>query len=417
MALRMSWLLAVLLYSAAASDGINSCEGSPSYSSSLLQKPLAAESWKDTRSSSALTWSKLRFAEMVAAGTIVVFMLILLGALLVKYLLAEVRRYEESRTPDMPGWYYDSKMLVRVGGLSLLYWLLTGVASFTCVIEFGDLGTKGRHLTICEAVYLCAQIVTTVGYGDLTPAHPAGEVFVMIYMVVAVGLLAGLLTQMLEVFDVDQVWAQFYAFIPVWFAKHPPQEETEAERHKSPKQKEEDLHTERQDLLRQALISVLAHIAVGCFFFSLYPGEDKSWRQVVYMSTVTFTTIGFGVYHPKTQAGYLFGAFWMISGVSSMANLIFSIRKYIFQSRKLEADLRKSRMIEALDMNKDGHVDKIEFLRIMLVSNGACSANDIDDVLATFDELDTEGNGKLSVAAAFERDNPSTSNSSKSQIE
>ncbi|MEZ5425891.1 MAG: potassium channel protein [Pyrinomonadaceae bacterium] len=60
------------------------------------------------------------------------------------------------------------------------------------------LGTVGfryfENLTWVESIYFATQTVTTVGYGDLTPKTPAGEIFATFFMLVGVGTVLYALT-------------------------------------------------------------------------------------------------------------------------------------------------------------------------------------------------------------------------------
>merc|ERR1712125_182797 len=65
--------------------------------------------------------------------------------------------------------------------LFVVMWIifLGGVVLFTNIIVFQSVHfEETRPLTIIECIYFLAQILTTVGYGDVTPAKPRGQVFV-----------------------------------------------------------------------------------------------------------------------------------------------------------------------------------------------------------------------------------------------
>jgi voltage-gated potassium channel len=60
------------------------------------------------------------------------------------------------------------------------------------------LGTTGFSLiegwSLRDSLYVAAQTVTTVGYGDLTPATQNGRIFSTVFMLVAVGVVLYALT-------------------------------------------------------------------------------------------------------------------------------------------------------------------------------------------------------------------------------
>ncbi len=45
-----------------------------------------------------------------------------------------------------------------------------------------------------DAFYFCVATLTTVGYGDLTPATDLGKVFTMVYIVTGIGLFVSFVT-------------------------------------------------------------------------------------------------------------------------------------------------------------------------------------------------------------------------------
>jgi len=64
------------------------------------------------------------------------------------------------------------------------------------------LGTLGFHLfegwSLLESLYVTIQTVTTVGYGDVPPATPAGRVFASLFMVIGVGTVAYILSSAVQ---------------------------------------------------------------------------------------------------------------------------------------------------------------------------------------------------------------------------
>merc|ERR1719160_1341403 len=80
----------------------------------------------------------------------------------------------------------------------LFSWLILGLYLFCNVMLFQSphFGDEIRPLTLIEAVYLFSQIFTTVGYGDITPAHVRGQVTVGIFVFVAIMLIADMVSQL-----------------------------------------------------------------------------------------------------------------------------------------------------------------------------------------------------------------------------
>ena len=83
----------------------------------------------------------------------------------------------------------ESLGLQQVGGGFLAAWLLIGLVTFTLGTNFVVLG-ETRKLSLLEAFYVCAEILTTVGYGDITPSSYSAQAFCAVYTVVGCSLIA-----------------------------------------------------------------------------------------------------------------------------------------------------------------------------------------------------------------------------------
>merc|ERR1719421_1888914 len=79
---------------------------------------------------------------------------------------------------------------------ALVVWLVGGLVLLTNTIKFQSSHWSGfRSLTVVESVYLLSQIITTVGYGDITPAYQRGQVVVAFYVLVCLFLIADVVSQ------------------------------------------------------------------------------------------------------------------------------------------------------------------------------------------------------------------------------
>merc|ERR1719329_1566212 len=65
------------------------------------------------------------------------------------------------------------------------YWLFTNIILFQS-IHFKQI----RPLTMIECMYFMSQVITTVGYGDITPAKVRGQVFVGLYVLGAMFIIS-----------------------------------------------------------------------------------------------------------------------------------------------------------------------------------------------------------------------------------
>lgn len=231
------------------------------------------------------------------------------------------------------------------GETFVLYcWLFGGLYLFTNVIWFQSVHFSGelRRLSIEESVYLFAQILTTVGYGDITPALPRGQFFVGCAVLLSIILIANMVSRLSDVFlaRVDRI-----AHNNGWSPPHPYR--TPRDAHGTP------LDPMMVDYKRQLALawkpvkwsigSFLMFVCVGTVFFSNFPGEKKTWYQGVYMSLITLSTVGFGAFTPVTHGGMVFGAFWMLFGVMSLGSVVGSYTAYSQALKQWEFNTHKSR--------------------------------------------------------------------------
>merc|ERR1719506_2551385 len=98
-----------------------------------------------------------------------------------------------------------SKTQKTVAGLMLVT-VWGGYLLFTNIILFQSIHFKRiRPLTTIECTYFMSQVITTVGYGDITPAKPRGQVFVGMYVLMSLFVIAMLVSDLVaHVMDAAQ---------------------------------------------------------------------------------------------------------------------------------------------------------------------------------------------------------------------
>merc|ERR1719507_642779 len=83
---------------------------------------------------------------------------------------------------------------------------LGGIWLFTHILLFQSSHFEGvRSLTLVECVYFMAQVLTTVGYGDITPAKPRAQVFVALYVLFSLLLIANTVSDVANALA-DRMW-------------------------------------------------------------------------------------------------------------------------------------------------------------------------------------------------------------------
>lgn len=204
-----------------------------------------------------------------------------------------------------------------------LFWLLSGMYSFTHVFLFQSPHfAKPRTLNTAESMYLIVQVVTTVGYGDITPYERRGQLYMAFFVLCAVVFISKILGEMIAVFEgamesvVEQLTPQG-----------------------SKKAQEDSAKQYRWNAFKkvlQAFFAFVAFVVAGTLYFSTVPGEHKTPQEALYMSFMTLSTVGFGVYTPQTHSGMVFASWWMLFGVASLAS--FASAHAAFQTSLIRAN-------------------------------------------------------------------------------
>lgn len=289
-------------------------------------------------------------------------------------------------------------------------WLASGMVIFTKLVYFKTPTGETRLLTYIEAVYLCTQIVTTVGYGDLTPASPAAQVFVATFILLGAVFVGVVFTEALKVFmrggeraiikaihkDTDSECEDAVKSAAMSTSTGTDLLESEIARNMA-----RDDEAEQRKVLMEFLLSMapfVGSLIVGTLFFVWYPGEDKSIWEAFYMSCVTLTSVGFGAVTPATQGGMLFAAVWMIMGVGATAHMIICFSNYFLKRhREIQIGQLQVELLAEMDVDGNNAVDKCEFLRFELIRCGLCQKDDIDAILARFQMLDVDHSGAIDI--------------------
>lgn len=131
-------------------------------------------------------------------------------------------------------------------------------------------------------------------------------------------------------------------------------------------------------------------------------GISHTWISAFYMSVITVTTVGFGDYTPKSQPGRIFGIFWMTAGVAVTALFISSVSKVLAADPDIELELPPQLIDEslfrAMDLDGDGHLTKAEYTRYLMVRHGLLPMDVLRVIDDQFDSMDIDGTGNLTFA-------------------
>lgn len=75
---------------------------------------------------------------------------------------------------------------------------------------------------------------------------------------------------------------------------------------------------------RMLMITAISTLSIGTIFYHYV--EKLRWLDALYMSVITLTTVGYGDFSPKTDAGKIFTMLYILIGIgilATTANAIF----------------------------------------------------------------------------------------------
>eukprot|EP00930_Biecheleria_cincta_P095402 TRINITY_DN87364_c0_g1_i1.p1 TRINITY_DN87364_c0_g1~~TRINITY_DN87364_c0_g1_i1.p1 ORF type:complete len:430 (-),score=62.11 TRINITY_DN87364_c0_g1_i1:100-1389(-) len=293
----------------------------------------------------------------------------------------------------------------------LLVWLVTCLYLFTQKIEFQSIHYHGhRPLTLVETIYFMSQVLTTVGHGDITPADEWGQLVVGSYVLFTVFLIADMVSAavhfaIMKTEDIHELKLGSYKM------QHSRPEVEELARSCQKDQNIEDGWLKRrppglpwrQLFIKTGVFSVFA--SIGALFYHFYPGENKSWFQGIYMSVITLSTVGFGAELPSTEAGKVFGAFWMLFGVASFLAVVSGFTELMLAAKALESwnEAADSDELTRLRLNaerlSDGTtgVSKYEFLKFSILHTKSMRHEDLEKIERTYATLASDSTGYVPV--------------------
>lgn len=255
------------------------------------------------------------------------------------------------------------------------------------------------------SVYFCVVMLTTVGYGDVSPATDLGKFFSCVLGVFgialigsAIGIVATAMADAFESFSDDTEETSGTTALSV--LPQSSQSKPRASR------AEKIIQSRRISLLLSLLYFVLM-ITASALLFSTVESDDKmtlGFGDAMYMSVMTATTIGFGDVSPKSTAGRAVAIFWILISTFVTANVLSNISAVFIEDRalRLEEKMLSARMtrqdLREWDANADGAVDELEYLVGMLVRTGRVDADLITDIRAQFRRRDRDKSSRITVA-------------------
>jgi len=308
--------------------------------------------------------------------------------------------------------------------IALFVWLGGALYFFTNVILFNSYHFPGeRSLTLVETIYFISQVVTTVGYGDITPSRGRGQVFVGVFVLMSILLIAQIVSRVADALinsakDFSKKVASQVAFtgrrlssVSLDVSSDPLHAPAQGGRPFSARPISPRAQVVMHDWVKigkpphpsygaivGASCTFLFFVVIGVLFYHLCPGEDKTWFQAIYMSIITLSTVGFGAFTATTEMGKVFGAFWMLFGVGALGGVVAAFSHLMLTFKELQQwDFAKKRE----DFQTLSHemkfftprgenskkIDKYQFMKFGLLHAGVVSNDEFNRMENSFNRI------------------------------
>jgi Ion channel len=279
--------------------------------------------------------------------------------------------------------------------------------------------------SIVDSLYFATTLCTTIGFGDIAPAELHGRFFTMclaFYGIVILGILLGIIGESLVNLHSQSVQeqrnkagAQVLHYLK--------------DENRVPSEAANSLHERheaRERTLWEDVLSLAVSEAPILFFLGMVGiavGLVEGWSIMdsLYWLVISGTTVGLGDFHPNHTWVKLFCVAFLPFAVAVFGQLLGRIAS-IYMDRKRRS-VEKEFLSQALtlcdlstmDTDKNGLVDRAEFLSYMLVALQKVSKDDVSDIMDLFSQLDVDGTNYLNKDDLLARDWDSSVRSSMSR--
>lgn len=180
---------------------------------------------------------------------------------------------------------------------------------------------------IASAFFFCGTIITTIGFGNLSPQTWIGQLFCVCYALVGIPMFGILLAGVSD--HMGTVLRRAVAKIETLFLKR----------------------KIRQTTVR--VISAVLSILIGCLIFLAVPTvvfhevEEWTFIQSLYFVVITLTTVGFGDFvpgGPERGVFKLLVLLWIVFGLAYFASILTMIGNWLrVLSKKTRAEMEELR--------------------------------------------------------------------------
>jgi len=319
---------------------------------------------------SAIKWSKTSKFSTPVQWFFAVLWIVMLASM--PMIIPMISHQQVTKTQMIVG---ASMMVVLFGG----FFLFTNIILFQSA-HFDEI----RPLTMVECIYFMSQLITTVGYGDIGPAKPRGQMFVTLYVLGALFVIAMVISELVEY--LTKIGAEYKHHLHKSLVSN-------YEAPRKPDSIHDLLHKDKPSLtpLLLAVAGFVACASAWVLFFSMHPDEGKSVLQATYMSIITLSTVGLGYFTPVTEEGMIFAAFFMLFGTTALVAVVGRFTDYTVQLHEWENCHGGSKSQSVRDLKEmvsgSDKCNELQFMKFALMQNGTVSEEEFEDIARAFQNL------------------------------
>lgn len=297
----------------------------------------------------------------------------------------------------------SSEEFVRDAPFFIRHW-----QTFNVILVFVYIGlgiatfvlTQGWQIN--DAVYVFVQVITTVGYGDLTCNDLNDKMLMAVFVLFGTIIVANV---------VNDVFNHFLQHTSAALERNL---ETMIVPGSSVQQSNYNLLISLFIYIVLVLIWVLfygTYEACTCYSGDILidgcvngdtcsssGGFVTSYSDAFYAAVITYATVGFGDYAPRTEVGRAVASVLMLLGVLAYVNLVTNISSLL---EALKAEYRKPMRVgrtlfDEIDEDGNGFINKDEFRNFMLVKQNVVSLEMLQHIDRLFEAIDADASGRIS---------------------
>jgi len=280
--------------------------------------------------------------------------------------------------------------------LVLLAYLAVSV-SVMCVLE---------AWTFIDSLYFALVVMSTVGYGDLSPTSAGARIFVIFMIITGVvfvfSAVAGVITMGTEPFTKrGRQWLEHvFPQIPI---------DIDGDGVADYMKPRPSIVYYIKNLLPSLALTVILQLVSAAIFCAIDPSWD--YGSAMYHCIVTATTVGFGDVPNLTQAGRLWSCFHILLSVALLGELISTfddlrqaraktMARISMLTTRLSANMLDNLLEHAVTLRplveRDGlGLTELEFCLAMMIELGVVEVDQVQPFIKQFRLLDADGNARL----------------------